>query len=127
MPDALIEIYQADADGIDARPPFTGVGRLPTSEDGTCVFDTIIPGAVTHQGAPPGSAHQHLSFGARLVAGCTRMYFSGRALNASDTVLALVPPARRESLIATPASNEQGLWEFTIRLQADAETVFFDL
>jgi protocatechuate 3,4-dioxygenase alpha subunit len=128
VPDALIEMYQADADGMYARPPFTGFGRLPTSMDGTCVFDTIIPGAVTHQGAPQ-APHINICLLARglLRQVYTRMYFSGQAMNASDAVLALVPPARRETLIATPASDEHGLWEFTIRLQADAETVFFDL
>jgi protocatechuate 3,4-dioxygenase alpha subunit len=40
-------------------------------------------------------------------------------------VLALVPEARRRTLLAR--SGSAGEWSFDIRLQGDAETVFFDL
>ena len=52
--DAMVEIRQADADGAYALPPasledpppaFAGFGRLSTSKDGDCCFETIRPGA----------------------------------------------------------------------------------
>ena len=55
VPDALVELWQADADGVYVRPAdpkdvlspngFCGFGRLPTGADGACVFETIRPGA----------------------------------------------------------------------------------
>jgi protocatechuate 3,4-dioxygenase, alpha subunit len=49
----------------------------------------------------------------------TRMYFPG---SAEDTVLSLVDPSRRHTLIAK-ADGE--VLRFDIRLQGDGETVFF--
>jgi len=40
-------------------------------------------------------------------------------------VLALVPEERRATLLAQPGSP--GEWVFDLRLQGEAETVFFDL
>src|SRR5689334_2388775 len=50
--DAMIELQHADAHGAyaappagpDAQPGFSGFGRLSTSEQGICCFDTIRPG-----------------------------------------------------------------------------------
>ena len=55
----------------------------------------------------------------------TRFYFAGDPLIASDAVLAEVPEARRQTLLAS--STESGEWLFEIRLQGQGETVFFDL
>ncbi|MRX50222.1 protocatechuate 3,4-dioxygenase subunit alpha [Paracoccus sp. S-4012] len=61
----------------------------------------------------------------------TRMYFADEAeANAADAVLNLVEQVhRRETLIARPAGERDGLpvWRFDIRLQGDGETVFFDI
>ena len=55
MPDAMLEIWQADAQGryahpADGRPlasnSFRGFGRCATDKDGGFVFATIKPGAV---------------------------------------------------------------------------------
>ena len=129
VPDALVEMYQADADGRYARAPFTGFGRLPTSADGSCEFNTIVPGAVTGDAFPSSAPHINICLLARglLRQVYTRLYFSGHALNARDPILALVPRERRETLMATRAVNDPDMWEFTIRLQGEAETVFFDL
>jgi hypothetical protein len=58
VPDALVEIWQADADGRypprtpdGPPPPFWGFGRLPTNAEGDCVFETIRPGR-TEPAAP---------------------------------------------------------------------------
>jgi protocatechuate 3,4-dioxygenase, alpha subunit len=56
----------------------------------------------------------------------TRIYFAGEAMNASDPILALVPPERRQTLLATPDAARGGLFRFDIRLQGQDETVFFD-
>jgi protocatechuate 3,4-dioxygenase alpha subunit len=48
-------------------------------------------------------------------------------MNARDPVLALVPEERRATLLAKPAAEHPGLWSHEIRLQGDAETVFFDV
>ena len=40
-------------------------------------------------------------------------------------MLALVPKDRRSTLLAQPGGP--GEWAFDLRLQGDAETVFFDL
>jgi protocatechuate 3,4-dioxygenase alpha subunit len=54
----------------------------------------------------------------------TRIYFADEPeANASDPVLARVPAARRETLIAQPDGD--GGYRFDIRLQGLGETVFF--
>jgi protocatechuate 3,4-dioxygenase alpha subunit len=127
VPDALIEIYQADATGVYATG-FSGFGRLPTGEDGVCVFETIRPGAVQGGHAPRQASHINVCLFARglLRHLMTRIYFAGDADQASDPLLSLVAPDRRETLMAVPLEREPGTWEFTIRLQGDRETVFFD-
>jgi len=40
-------------------------------------------------------------------------------------VMRLVPPERRESLLAHPDPTHPGSWLFEIRLSGEAETVFF--
>ena len=47
-----------------------------------------------------------------------------RAANAADPVLSTVDPARRATLVATPAGDG---YEFDIYLQGPGETVFFDV
>ena len=134
VPDALIELYQADADGryaqADADTPgrFTGFGRLPTGPDGRCAFTTIKPGAV-RSAAGNQAAHVNVCLLSRglLRQIYTRIYFDGDPDLASDPLLALVPHDRRDTLLARPAPGEAGVWSFVIRLQGDGETVFFDL
>jgi protocatechuate 3,4-dioxygenase alpha subunit len=56
----------------------------------------------------------------------TRIYFAGHAANARDPILALVPTARRDTLMAKPDPAKPSLYRFDIRLQGADETVFFD-
>ena len=131
VPDALVEIYQADrngrypagAAGSDAGTAFTGFGRLPTRSDGSCAFDTIHPGVVGAQ-AP----HVNVCLLARglLRQVYTRIYFAGDAGQDTDPILALVPADRRGTLFATPVRDAADAWDFEIHLQGDRETVFFD-
>jgi len=142
VPDAIIELWQADADGRYVRPDdparpaltgeapdFIGYGRQSTSTDGTCVFETIRPGPI---GDPAGrfqASHIDVCFFARglLRQIYTRIYFAGDSRLDDDVVLASVPMERRETLLATPLADVPGQWSFDIRLQGANETVFFDL
>jgi protocatechuate 3,4-dioxygenase alpha subunit len=116
VPDALVEIWQADEEGR-YRPDF-GWGRSGCDEEGRFGFVTAKPGSVDSQ-AP----HLTVLVFARglLKPVLTRMYFPDeRAANADDPVLAALEDG--SSLVARP--TDDGL-EFDIRLQGEAETVFF--
>ncbi len=125
--DGLIELWQADADGRFDPAGCRGFGRLPTNEEGNCVFDTIRPGRVTD--STPQASHVNLSVFARGLLNrlVTRIYFSGDPANGEDPVLQLVPEDRRETLMAHPDSGQPGVWNFEIHLQGERETVFFDV
>jgi protocatechuate 3,4-dioxygenase, alpha subunit len=134
VPDALVELYQADAGGTyppssDPNPAaFTGFGRQATDADGSCAFETIHPGAVDSGQLGRQASHITVCLLARglLRQLYTRIYFAGDAGHDRDPVLALVPVDRRETLIATRAPDSSDVWDFVIRLQGERETVFFD-
>jgi protocatechuate 3,4-dioxygenase alpha subunit len=132
VPDALIELYHADADGkyeqAEGERGFHGFGRLPTDADGTCTFATVKPGAVRSAGVEQ-APHVNVCFLSRglLRQIYTRIYFDGDPNVAGDPILGLVPAVRRHTLMAKPAPSEAGTWDFVIRLQGEDETVFFDL
>ncbi|MEJ6785440.1 protocatechuate 3,4-dioxygenase subunit alpha [Aminobacter sp. Piv2-1] len=139
LKDALIEIWQADSDGLynspselrgTADPNFTGWGRKPTDMvSGDCVFETIKPGRVPFKDGRLMAPHISFWIVARGInLGLhTRMYFADEdAANAEDPVLARIEHRQRVStLIAEP--KESGVYEFDIHLQGDKETVFFDI
>jgi len=56
----------------------------------------------------------------------TRIYFAGDPALEIDPLLGIVPEARRRTLLAHPGADG-ATWEFTVRLQGDGETAFFDL
>lgn len=120
--DALIEIWQADSEGRFGHPGFRGFGRLETDDAGTCTFETVKPGPVGAQ-AP----HINVAVFARglMKQLYTRVYFAGEPLNESDPILALAPEERRATLVASRGGPNA--WCFEIRLQGDAETIFFDV
>jgi protocatechuate 3,4-dioxygenase alpha subunit len=151
VPDALVEIYQADASGMYAttadarsRPPrnFTGFGRLPTDGDGVCIFETIKPGPIsTAHGVQAPHVNVCLLARGLLRQVYTRIYFTGDREQHADPLLRLVPPDRAATLMAKrlrddedtpesralPPESPASTWEVTVRLQGDDETVFFDL
>ena len=112
--DAMIELWQA---GV--------FGRMPTTADGTCEFETIRP-AVRGDGR---AAHINVCLFARglLRQIHTRIYFDGDPELSGDPVLRLVPEDRRRTLLATSARDQTGVWQFEIHLQGPQETVFFDV
>lgn len=134
--DAMIELWQANADGRydhpdDSQeklldPDFHGFGRAATDELGRFRFHTIKPGSVPGPGNLLQAPHINVSIFARglLKRLITRIYFPGEPLNAADSVLNTVAPERRPTLVAR---NENGSLRFDIVLQGDNETVFFDL
>jgi protocatechuate 3,4-dioxygenase, alpha subunit len=139
VPDAMLEIWQADAQGRfsdpqDKRAPpnssFKGFGRCGTDPNGGFVFDTIKPGTVPDPDGKPQAPHLVLAIFARgmLLQLYTRIYLGGEAANAADPILALVPADRRNTLIAArePGAGN-AVYRLDIHLQGDNETVFFDI
>ena len=139
VPDGMIEIWQANAEGkynhpADKQskpvdPAFTGFGRAGTDANGSCEFETIKPGRVPSRGKVPQAPHLEVSVFARglLKRAATRVYFAGDPANEEDSVLALVPKARRATLMAQPVSGQPGVWTFDVHLNGAKETVFFDI
>ncbi len=137
--DSMIEIWQADANGMCAHPEdprcatadpnFCNFGRLETRADGTCAFETVKPGRVPAANGTPQAPHISVIVFARGISRHlhTRVYFAGEAANTDDPVLALVPETRRNTLLAHPVPGEPGRWHFDVRLQGGSETVFFDV
>lgn len=126
VPDAMVEIWQAGPHGrYDGA--FHGFGRCATDVEGRYRFITVKPGAVAGPGNSTQAPHVTITIFARgLMRGVsTRAYFAGDALLADDPILALVPDARRATLIAQPA--DAGTWRLDIRLQGEGETVFFEV
>ena len=134
LPDALVEIWQADHEGryahpADGRPlmsnSFRGFGRCPTDKGGCFGFDTVKPGKVPGPNGAMQAPHINVSVFARgiLKRLFTRIYFAGDPANASDPILALVPADRRHTLMAKQEGN---VFRFDIRIQGGDETVFFD-
>jgi protocatechuate 3,4-dioxygenase alpha subunit len=136
VPDAMIELWQADSEGNYAHhdadadgAAFRGFGRLATGEDGSCTFETIKPGRVPGPGETVQAPHINVSVLGRgiLKRLSTRVYFAGEPANAADPVLALVPENRSTTLLARPDSTRPGNWIFDVRLRGEGETVFFDV
>jgi protocatechuate 3,4-dioxygenase alpha subunit len=136
VPDAMIELWQADSDGNYERPGgnqsgevFGGFGRMATAEDGSCTFETIRPGCVAGPRETVQAPHINLSILGRgiLKRLSTRLYFAGEPANAVDPILALVPDSRRATLLAQPNPTRSGNWIFNVRLRGECETVFFDV
>ena len=131
VPDALIEIWQADADGryhpCGAGEEFVGFGRCATDHDGGYLFQTLKPGVVQAEAGAPQARHINLLVFARglLTHLHTRVYFpEDEQAHATDAVLSCVPAARRETLIARRDGAD---YRFDIHLQGVQETVFFEI
>lgn len=137
VPDALIEVWQANAAGCwnhpdDARaagpdPAFDGFGRVHTDDAGGFSLETIKPGPVPGPDGRPQAPHLLVGLFARglLTRLVSRIYFEGEPANRDDPILAAVAPDRRPTLIA--AHRGDGRYAHTIRLQGAGETVFFDV
>lgn len=135
IPDAMLEIWQPDAEGIIAQEEgcllrdgftFTGWGRATVDNAGTYTFSTVEPGA-TGEGK---ARFIHLVLFARGLLNKlhTRVYLpeDAEALE-RDPLLASLPEERRRTLVAERLDD--GSLKFDVWIQgrgqrADKETVF---
>jgi protocatechuate 3,4-dioxygenase, alpha subunit len=140
--DALVEIWQADAEGLynspeekrgTADPNFVGWGRQPTDGiTGEYRFETIKPGRVPYKDGRPMAPHITFWIVARgiNIGLHTRMYFGDEeAANAECPVLARIEHKYRLETLIASRGEENGLptYTFDIHLQGEKETVFFDI
>lgn len=126
--DALVEIWQANADGKYGNKGFRGFGRSATDDKGAFGFRTIKPGRVAGPGGKLQAPHIAVNVFMRglLKQLVTRIYFPGDPANAKDPVLALVAAERRGTLIAKQVAGKGSALEWNVVLQGRDETVFFD-
>jgi protocatechuate 3,4-dioxygenase alpha subunit len=134
--DAFVEVWQADGDGRYSgkgdRPntTFKGFGRCETNAEGVYSFRTVKPGPVPGPDGLDQAPHINVSIYARgvLTRMFTRIYFEDEPANAADTILGLVPPERRKTIIARRDGTIDGTPRYVldIRLQGGEETVFFE-
>ena len=130
VPDAIVEVWQADEDG---RVPqvegsrardgwtFTGFGRTPVDDTGHYSFTTVRPGPTADDRAAffaiavfaRGLLHRLL----------TRAYLSLEDALAAGDPMTSVPEDRRHTLVVR--EDEHG-FVFDIRLQGEDETVFLE-
>ena len=141
--DVLIEIWQADANGVypsaadiqgkAVDPNFLGWGRTGADfETGFWSFNTIKPGSVPGRKGTTQAPHIALIIFARgiNIGLNTRVYFEDEAeANAQDPVLKGIEWApRRQTLIAKREERDgEVVYRFDIRIQGEDETVFLDI
>jgi protocatechuate 3,4-dioxygenase alpha subunit len=138
VPDACLEIWQADAQGYFNHPAdpnyeqadrsFRGFGRSETKDNGFW-FKTIRPGVVPGPDGQPQARHINVRVFSRgmLIHAVTRLYFSDESGNVDDPVLNRVPEERRSTLIAQREDfGDVPTYRFDIQLQGENETVFFN-
>jgi protocatechuate 3,4-dioxygenase, alpha subunit len=137
VPDAMLEIWQAnsygkythpeDTQNKPLEPGFQGYGRVGVDDNGRFQFSTIKPGRVPGPDGKLQAPHIAVTVLARglMLRLVTRIYFPEDAANADDYVLNLVEPARRATLIARKTAVA-GALEWNVVLQGTDETVFFD-
>jgi protocatechuate 3,4-dioxygenase alpha subunit len=137
--DALVEIWQADAQGIynHANDPryqqvdehFRGFGRSQTVDDGKFWFKTVKPGPVAGEEGQNQAPHINVRVFARgmLIHAVTRLYFADEEANQTDPVLNAVDLERRPTLLAMREQSEDlPTYRLDIHLQGERETVFFN-
>ena len=132
VPDAILEIWQPDADGKIVQKTgslvrdgytFTGWGRGSVGYSGVFTFTTVNPGP-TGPGAAPFISVAIFARGLtnRLF---TRIYLpENEEALAKDPLLSSLDPERRKTLIARRDRDGGLTWD--IRLQGEGETVFLD-
>ncbi len=117
IPDALIEIWQNDGEN-----KLFGRFGTGTDKENRFIFHTVKPKSVNNQ-APYLSVIVFMR--GQLIHSYTRIYFSDElALNEEDEVLNSVPSERKNTLIA---QKEGQVYYFSIHMQGENETVFFEV
>jgi protocatechuate 3,4-dioxygenase alpha subunit len=140
VPDAMVEIWQANASGrynhsadqgmAQLDPTFLGYGRSGTGEDGSYWFETIKPGRVPFYDDQFQAPHICATIFSRGLLNhlATRLYFEDEQANAEDPILLCIPDERRTTLLAR-RENREGVvvYRFDIIIQGEGETAFFNL
>ena len=136
LPDALVEVWQADEQGAFREKPgiydepapdgFRGFGRSATDADGHWSFTTVKPAGVPTADGRPQAPHVAMSVFARgmLRRVVTRVYFEDESANAADPLLTSLEATRAATLVA--ARDDDG-FRIDVRLQGQDETVFLDV
>jgi protocatechuate 3,4-dioxygenase alpha subunit len=139
LSDAIVEIWQADADGnfvspqtpnSNTSPSFIGWGRKATDANGAFRFETVKPGVVPGPGGKDQAPHISLWIVARgiNIGLQTRLYFEDeQEANAADPVLNRIMDVRRRKTLIASRSDDGATYTLDIHLQGDDETVFFDI
>ncbi len=140
VPDAMVEIWQANAHGrynhsadqgpAPLDPSFLGFGRSGTEEDGCYWFETVKPGPVPFDGGRQQAPHICITVCSRGLLNhlVTRLYFEDEPANTGDPVLQCVPDDRRATLVARRESaGAMVVYRFDIVLQGANETAFFNV
>jgi protocatechuate 3,4-dioxygenase alpha subunit len=132
IPDAILEIWQPDAEGnvvqrtgslVRDGYTFTGWGRGAARHSGVYTFTTVNPGP-TAPGAAPFISVAVFARGLmnRLF---TRVYLpENEEALAADPLLRSLDADRRQTLIARRDADGGLTWD--VRLQGENETVFLD-
>lgn len=131
--DALLESWQADADGLysgqdGADPGVFGFARFAAhGETGEFTLTTIKPGPVKTRDGKLQAPHISLWIVARgiNIGLSTRIYFEDED-NSADPVLTRIEQRHRRDTLIAPRTGD-GTYRFDIRLQGDGETVFLDM
>jgi protocatechuate 3,4-dioxygenase alpha subunit len=139
VPDAMVEIWQANSYGryhhprdtrdLPLDPAFSGFGRTGTDTDGGFWFETVRPGPVPFDGAAMQAPHICVAvFGRGLLNHLyTRLYFADEPATATDPVLLRVPAERRATMVATREQADGAtLYRLDIVLQGAGETAFLN-
>jgi len=137
--DVVLEIWQADADGLfnspvetrgKADPNFTGWGRAAADlQTGQFRFDTVKPGRVPWRDGRLQAPHISVWIVARgiNIGLHTRLYFADEAeANAEDPILTRIGLQHRLPTLLAERTGE-GEYRFDIHLQGEGETIFFDM
>jgi protocatechuate 3,4-dioxygenase, alpha subunit len=146
VPDAVIEVWQANAAGRYAHPDdrqsdkpldpnFRGFGRCGTDAEGHFRFTTVKPGPVPGRGNRLQAPHINVLLFSRglLIHLHTRIYFDGEAANAADPLLSSIEDAAvRNTLVARREGGGQdggtpAHYRWDIVMQGDNETAFLEL
>ena len=142
VPDALIELWQANAAGRYNHPDdqqtdkpldphFRGFGRVATDAEGRFRVVTIKPGPVPGRGNALQAPHINIVLFARglLTHLFTRIYFADEKANAGDPLLSSIEDegVRRTLLARRAPGDSPALYRFDIVLQGDNETAFLHI
>lgn len=119
--DAQIEAWTPHAAGAEPEQMIPGFRRVPSGADGEFSLRISLS-----PGASGGEPAMYVSVFARGLVKhqFTAVFLEDDAALAHSVILQQVPPARRPTLIARKTGEGQYHWD--LRMQGEAETVFFD-